>query len=74
MMGKGRFLTFRRRRVAKKEGGGLKLFGTAGLKWKRLNFKMSFLEALKFKILSVFEVMILVSKLAFFYLCCGCKF
>ncbi|CAN6971952.1 unnamed protein product [Brassica rapa subsp. trilocularis] len=30
--------------------------------------------SLRFRIMSIIEAMVLVSKLAFFFLCCGCKF
>ncbi|XP_010481466.1 PREDICTED: uncharacterized protein LOC104771893 [Camelina sativa] len=58
-----------------KERTRLKFLGLGGIKWKRLNFKkMSFLENLRYKIMSIIEAMVLVSKLAFFFLCCGCRF
>ncbi|WCJ27372.1 hypothetical protein M5689_009120 [Euphorbia peplus] len=43
-------------------------------KWKRLNLNMSFLDTLVFKIMSVFEAIVLVGTLSFFFLCCGCHF
>ncbi|AED95366.1 hypothetical protein AtNW77_Chr5g0130161 [Arabidopsis thaliana] len=58
-----------------KERTRLKFLGLGGgLKWKRLNLKMTFLETLRYRIMSIIEAMVLVSKLAFFFLCCGCKF
>ncbi|EOA14304.1 hypothetical protein CARUB_v10027473mg [Capsella rubella] len=58
-----------------KERTRLKFLGLGGIKWKRLSFKkMSFLENLRYRIMSIIEAMFLVSKLAFFFLCCGCRF
>ncbi|CAF2142387.1 uncharacterized protein LOC103853698 [Brassica rapa] len=70
MMRKGTFSIFKTR----KERTRLKFSGLGGLKWKRLNLKMSFLETLRYRIMSIIEGMVLVSKLAFFFLCCGCRF
>ncbi|RID45181.1 hypothetical protein BRARA_I01926 [Brassica rapa] len=70
MMGKGNFSIF----TTRKEKTRLKFLGRGGLKWKRLNLKLSFLDSLRFRIMSIIEAMVLVSKLAFFFLCCGCKF
>ncbi|KAF8118580.1 hypothetical protein N665_0004s0061 [Sinapis alba] len=70
MMGKKTFSIFKTR----KERTRLKFLGLGGLKWKRLNLKMSFFETLKFRIMSILEAMVLVSKLGFFFLCCGCRF
>ncbi|KAF3561745.1 hypothetical protein DY000_02013509 [Brassica cretica] len=70
MMGKGSFSIFKTR----KERTRLKFLGLGGLKWKRLNLKLSFLDSLRFRIMSIIEAMVVVSKLAFFFLCCGCKF
>ncbi|KAF2537935.1 hypothetical protein F2Q68_00020142 [Brassica cretica] len=70
MMGKGSFSIFKTR----KERTRLKFLGLGGLKWKRLNLKLSFLDSLRFRIMFIIEAMVVVSKLAFFFLCCGCKF
>ncbi|XP_033136898.1 uncharacterized protein LOC103839617 [Brassica rapa] len=70
MMGKGSFSIFKTR----KERTRWKFLGLGGLKWKRLSLKLSFLDSLRFRIMSIIEAMVLVSKLAFFFLCCGCKF
>ncbi|GMP47952.1 hypothetical protein CsSME_00015479 [Camellia sinensis var. sinensis] len=46
-------------------------------KWKKPNFqlqKISIVDDLLFRILSVFEAIVLVSTLCFFFLCCGCHF
>ncbi|KAK9093466.1 hypothetical protein Syun_028377 [Stephania yunnanensis] len=43
-------------------------------KWRRLDLKVSFLDDVMFKIVSVFEALILVSALCFFYCFCGCHF
>ncbi|KAK9088296.1 hypothetical protein Scep_027378 [Stephania cephalantha] len=40
-------------------------------KWRRLDLKVSFLDDVMFKIVSVFEALILVSALCFFYCFCG---
>ncbi|XP_013607821.1 PREDICTED: uncharacterized protein LOC106314503 [Brassica oleracea var. oleracea] len=78
MMGKGSFSIFKTR----KERTRLKFLGLGGdfqgkinfRGWKRLNLKLSFLDSLRFRMLSIIEAMVVVSKLAFFFLCCGCKF
>ncbi|XP_041023078.1 uncharacterized protein LOC121264094 [Juglans microcarpa x Juglans regia] len=52
-------------------------FGSAfksAFRWKRLNLKLSFVDDLLFRIASVFEAIVLVTRLCFFYLCCGCHF
>ncbi|GMY29378.1 putative Transmembrane protein [Fagus crenata] len=41
-------------------------------KRKRLDFPMTIIDGVVFKILSVVEGVVLVSALYFFYLCCGC--
>ncbi|KAF5954828.1 hypothetical protein HYC85_007684 [Camellia sinensis] len=46
-------------------------------KWKKPHFqlqKISIVDDLLFRILSVFEAIVLVSTLCFFFLCCGCHF
>ncbi|CAN6869273.1 unnamed protein product [Brassica oleracea var. botrytis] len=73
MMGKGSFSIFKTR----KERTRLKFLGLGGLNTtikQRLNLKLSFLDSLRFRMLSIIEAMVVVSKLAFFFLCCGCKF
>uniref|UniRef100_A0A2N9H9H9 Uncharacterized protein n=1 Tax=Fagus sylvatica TaxID=28930 RepID=A0A2N9H9H9_FAGSY len=47
-----------------------RLFST--FKRKRLDFPMTIIDGVIFKILSVVEGVVLVSTLYFFYLCCGC--
>nr|GMD06727.1 AF211538_1 Avr9/Cf-9 rapidly elicited protein 180 [Ipomoea batatas]GMD09208.1 AF211538_1 Avr9/Cf-9 rapidly elicited protein 180 [Ipomoea batatas]GMD11601.1 AF211538_1 Avr9/Cf-9 rapidly elicited protein 180 [Ipomoea batatas]GMD75836.1 AF211538_1 Avr9/Cf-9 rapidly elicited protein 180 [Ipomoea batatas] len=43
------------------------------LRWKRLfNLHVWFVDSVLFKIVSVFEAVVLISTLAFFYLFCGC--
>ncbi|GLU22703.1 hypothetical protein SLE2022_387590 [Rubroshorea leprosula] len=49
----------------------LKLLGSA-FKGKRLH--LSFMDDVLFRIVSVFEAIVLVVALCFFYLCCGCHF
>ncbi|KAG7532489.1 hypothetical protein ISN45_Aa08g001670, partial [Arabidopsis thaliana x Arabidopsis arenosa] len=44
-----------------KERTRLKFLGLGGVKWKRLNLKMSFLETLRYRIMSIIEAMVLVS-------------
>nr|VDD30395.1 unnamed protein product [Brassica oleracea] len=72
-MGKGSFSVFKTR----KERTRLKFLGLGGLNTtikQQLNLKLSFLDSLRFRMLSIIEAMVVVSKLAFFFLCCGCKF
>ncbi|KAK8642005.1 hypothetical protein V6N13_011369 [Hibiscus sabdariffa] len=61
------------KRLMKKEAWRWKLLGSA-FKWKRLNIKLSFIDDVRFKIVSVLEAIYLVATLCFFYLCCGCHF
>ncbi|XP_010241319.1 PREDICTED: uncharacterized protein LOC104585959 [Nelumbo nucifera] len=49
-------------------------FSSSAFRWRRLNFHLFILDDVLFKIISVFEAIILVSTLCFFYLCCGCHF
>jgi hypothetical protein len=49
-------------------------FFGSGFKWRRLNLQLSFVDDVLFRILSVFEAIVLVATLCFFYLCCGCHF
>ncbi|KAL5997505.1 hypothetical protein ACLOJK_008435 [Asimina triloba] len=49
-------------------------FSFPAWKWKRLEFQLSLLDDVLFKVVSVFEAIVLVSTLCFFYLCCGCHF
>ncbi|XP_044497539.1 uncharacterized protein LOC123219598 [Mangifera indica] len=58
------------RGLIKKESLTWKFLG----KWKRLNLQLSFIDDICFKFLSVFEAVVLVSTLCFFFLCCGCHF
>ncbi|KAJ9153202.1 hypothetical protein P3X46_026667 [Hevea brasiliensis] len=44
----------------------------SAFKWKRIHFQLSFVDDVLFKIVSVFEAIVLVATLCFFYLCCGC--
>ncbi|XP_068668938.1 uncharacterized protein [Aristolochia californica] len=41
-------------------------------RWKRLDFQLSILDDVLFKIVSIVEAILLVSVLCFFFLCCGC--
>ncbi|KAK8551420.1 hypothetical protein V6N13_119887 [Hibiscus sabdariffa] len=61
------------KRLMKKEAWRWKFLGSA-FKWKRLNIKLSFIDDVRFKIVSVLEAIYLVATLCFFYLCCGCHF
>ncbi|KAF3449907.1 hypothetical protein FNV43_RR05986 [Rhamnella rubrinervis] len=72
MMGKKRWLLFFKR-LRKQPAWRWKLFGSA-FKWKRLNIQVSFVDDVLFKIVSVFEAIVLVINVSFFYLCCGCSF
>ncbi|KAL1567467.1 hypothetical protein AAHA92_02943 [Salvia divinorum] len=50
---------------------------STGFRWKRkLSFSLRvwFVDNVLFKIVSIFEAAVLVTKLCFFYLCCGCHF
>ncbi|KAL7212613.1 hypothetical protein ACSBR2_015323 [Camellia fascicularis] len=47
-------------------------FRSSGFRWKGLNFRHWFVDGFLFKILSVFEAILLLGTLCFFYLCCGC--
>ncbi|XP_026390634.1 uncharacterized protein LOC113286154 [Papaver somniferum] len=47
-------------------------FSSSSFKFKYLNIHISFLDDILFKIISVFEAILLVSALCFFYLFCGC--
>jgi hypothetical protein len=68
---KNRWMFFKRLR---RETWRWNLVGTA-FKWRRMNLlQMSFLDDMIFRILSVFEAIVLVATLCFFYLCCGCHF
>jgi hypothetical protein len=47
----------------------------SAFRWKRLDhLQTTFVDTVVFKILSVAEVVVLVSTVCFFYLCCGCHF
>ncbi|PON39938.1 hypothetical protein PanWU01x14_300790, partial [Parasponia andersonii] len=41
-----------------------KFFGSAPFKWRRLNLQLSFIDTVLFKVVSVFEAVILVTTLA----------
>ncbi|KAI4295411.1 hypothetical protein L6164_035459 [Bauhinia variegata] len=70
--GKTRWLFFKRLR--KESSLKLKLLVSA-FKWKKVNvFPVSFMRDVIFKVVSVFEAIVLVLALSFFYLCCGCHF
>ncbi|RWR96171.1 putative transmembrane protein [Cinnamomum micranthum f. kanehirae] len=49
-------------------------FTPSSLRFKRIEFQLSILDDILFKLLSIFEAILLVSALCFFYLCCGCNF
>ncbi|KAL5771995.1 hypothetical protein ACOSP7_011600 [Xanthoceras sorbifolium] len=61
------------KRLLKRESWRWKFLGSS-FKWKRLNFHLSFIDDLLFKFVSVFEAVVLVATLCFFFLCCGCHF
>ncbi|XP_045787063.1 uncharacterized protein LOC123882277 [Trifolium pratense] len=47
----------------------------SAFRWKRLDhLQTTFMDNVVFRILSVAEVVVLVSTVCFFYLCCGCHF
>ncbi|KAL9452229.1 hypothetical protein AB3S75_008090 [Citrus x aurantiifolia] len=58
------------KRLIKRESLRWKFLG----KWKRLNLQISFFDDVLFKIVSVFEAVVLVATACFFFLCCGCHF
>ncbi|CAN0853926.1 hypothetical protein LINGRAHAP2_LOCUS5767 [Linum grandiflorum] len=45
-------------------------FLSSAFKWKRIKM----VDDALFKIASVFEAIVLVATVGFFYLCCGCNF
>ncbi|KAL7142519.1 hypothetical protein ABFS83_08G128700 [Erythranthe nasuta] len=46
-----------------------------GFRWKkRFNLYHWIVDSLLFRIVSVLEAVVLVSRLCFFFLCCGCHF
>ncbi|KAJ9690951.1 hypothetical protein PVL29_013218 [Vitis rotundifolia] len=47
-------------------------FLSSGFRWKRLRFQLSFIDDVVFRIMYVFEAIVLVATLCFFYLFCGC--
>ncbi|KAF5811304.1 hypothetical protein HanRHA438_Chr04g0189571 [Helianthus annuus] len=70
---KPHFPFFFKRLHGKTRKGLWKRFGTPGLRWKtKFNIRQWFVDRVLFKILSVFEAVVMVSTLCFFYLFCGC--
>ncbi|CAA3014509.1 AF211538_1Avr9 Cf-9 rapidly elicited 180, partial [Olea europaea subsp. europaea] len=52
-----------------------KFKSSTGLRWKtRFSLRLLFVDNILFKIVSIFEAIILVATLCFFFLCCGCHF
>ncbi|CAA3000896.1 AF211538_1Avr9 Cf-9 rapidly elicited 180, partial [Olea europaea subsp. europaea] len=50
-----------------------KFKSSTGLRWKRrFSLHLWFVDDILFKIVSIFEAIILVATLCFFFLCCGC--
>ncbi|XP_051135999.1 uncharacterized protein LOC127254769 [Andrographis paniculata] len=48
---------------------------SAGFRWKRrFSLRHWLIDTCLFKIVSILEAVVLVSRLCFFFLCCGCKF
>ncbi|KAI4298243.1 hypothetical protein L6164_031824 [Bauhinia variegata] len=73
-MEKGNSRRFFFKRLRKESSLKFKLLGSA-FKAKKVHFlPVSFARDLIFKVVSVFEAIVLVLKLSFFYLCCGCRF
>ncbi|KAJ9135892.1 hypothetical protein P3X46_033017 [Hevea brasiliensis] len=62
---------FRKLKVKESWRWRWRFLGSA-FKWKRKHFQLSFVDDVLFKIVSVFEAIVLVATLCFFYLCCGC--
>ncbi|KAL5731863.1 hypothetical protein ACHQM5_004551 [Ranunculus cassubicifolius] len=48
-------------------------FSSSAFRFKHLDFQLSIIDDILFKIVSVFEAILLVSALCFFFVCCGCK-
>ncbi|KAL8458967.1 hypothetical protein ACS0TY_036442 [Phlomoides rotata] len=68
------FSFFFKRLNKKVVGGRSKSKSSTGFRWKRkFNFRSWLVDTLLFKIASIFEAAVLVSKLCFFFLCCGCR-
>ncbi|XP_035544743.1 uncharacterized protein LOC108990492 [Juglans regia] len=68
---KNRWISFKKLRG---QNWRWKFFFGSAFRWKRLNLKLSFVDDLLFRIASLFEAIVLVARLCFFYLCCGCHF
>ncbi|XP_047951747.1 uncharacterized protein LOC125197088 [Salvia hispanica] len=73
---------FFKRLKSKDSNGGARSWrrkskSSTGFRWKRkfnFNLRVWFVDNVLFKIVSIFEAAVLVTKLCFFYLCCGCHF
>ncbi|PRQ20573.1 hypothetical protein RchiOBHm_Chr7g0229651 [Rosa chinensis] len=73
MLGKKRWFLFRRSMRKESWSVRWKYLGSA-FKFRPVNLQLSFYDNVVFKIVSVFEAIVLELSIAFFYLCCGCSF
>ena len=73
ILGKKRWLLFTRSMRKESWSVRWKYLGSA-FKFRPLNLQLSFYDDVVFKIVSVFEAIVLALSIAFFYLCCGCSF
>ncbi|KAG8634661.1 hypothetical protein MANES_17G067900v8 [Manihot esculenta] len=62
---------FRKLKIKESWRWRFRFLGSA-FNWKRIHFQLSFVDDVLFKIVSVFEAIVLVGSLCLFYLCCGC--
>ncbi|VFQ97065.1 unnamed protein product [Cuscuta campestris] len=73
----GHWFTFKRLTARRSTGGDGR---SAGLRWRLKTarrpsrFLNWFLDGVLFRFVSFVEAVVLVSRLAFFFLCCGCRF
>lgn len=80
---KGNFFYLFKRLVSKKKKSSWSFKKSAyGLSWKKKNLSLSLIhnyfhwviDNVVFKVVSVFEGIVLVSTLCLFFVCCGCHF
>ena len=73
VFGKKKWSLFRRSTRKDSWSVRWKYLGSA-FKFKPLNLQLSFYDDVVFKIVSVFEAIVLALSIGFFYLFCGCSF
>ncbi|KAK1298069.1 hypothetical protein QJS10_CPB14g00510 [Acorus calamus] len=71
---KGLFNKKKKNKEEKSHWGRWRLKFLTSIRWRRLDFHVSFFDEVLFRILSVLEFVFLLSTLCFFYLCFGCHF